>query len=207
MKEKLDYIKDIAEMRSMMERSSKFLSLSGWAGIMAGIYALLGAFIAYRFFNFNKPDEGYSAPGTNNIQSLQPIILLALAVLFLAGATAVFFSAKNAQKSGEKLWNATSRRLLINTSVPMVAGAILIIILVLKGFFVFAAPLSLVFYGLALYNGSKFTYNEIRILGLVQICLGLLCTCFIEWSLLFWALGFGLVHIVYGIYMQYRYQK
>ena len=79
MKEEQNYIQDIAEMRSMMERSSKFLSLSGLAGIMAGIYALSGAYIAYKVFYFNPDEMVYS----NSIQSGSLSFSL-LKVIFLA---------------------------------------------------------------------------------------------------------------------------
>lgn len=203
MKEGRDYINDIAEIRSMMERSSKFLSLSGWAGIMAGIYALAGAFIAYRVLDFN--------PGELEARDIYPnilqLILLAAVILALAVGTAVFFSYKNANSRGEKLWNPTAKRLLINMAVPLAAGGLLCLILIAKGLIGLVPPLTLIFYGLALYNGSKFTYEEVRVLGVTQVALGLLNACFVGYGLLFWALGFGLVHIVYGIYMHYKYER
>lgn len=113
MKEKRNYSQDIAEIRSMMERSSKFLSLSGWAGIMAGIYALAGAWIAYSFFNFNPDKIVYSTVESGSLASgLSKVILLAIIILILAIGTAIFLSYTKANKKGEKVWNATSRRLL-----------------------------------------------------------------------------------------------
>lgn len=208
MKEGRDYIQDIAEIRSMMERSSKFLSLSGWAGIMAGIYALSGAYIAYKVFHFN-PDEIAYASGEPAIppSGLLQVILLAILVLLLALGTAVFLSHKKANKRGEKIWNATSRRLLVNMAVPLVAGGIFILIVISKGFIGLIAPLTLLFYGLALYNASKFTYGELKFLGMIQIALGLIGSWFIGYGLLLWAIGFGLVHIVYGIHIHFRYER
>lgn len=217
MKEQQGYIRDIAEIRSMMERSSKFLSLSGWAGIMAGIYALLGAGIAYKFFYFNPGEPGYGAgepdysviePGSLFSSSgLLKVIFLAVLILVLAVGTAIFLSYRKAYKRGEKLWNPTARRLLINMAVPLMAGGILIIILISKGLIGLIAPFTLLFYGLALYNAGKFTYEEVKGLGLIEIGLGLISSYFIGYGLLFWAIGFGIVHIVYGIYMHYRYEK
>lgn len=204
MKKERDYIQDIAEIRSMMERSSKFLSLSGWAGIMAGIYALAGAFIAWRFFYFN-PDELFYTGSSST--SLTNVILLAVAVLVLALGTAVYDSLRKARKREEKAWNATSKRLLVNMAVPLVTGGIVVLILTGKGLVGLVAPLTLVFYGLALYSAGRFTYNEVKVLGLVEILLGLICSWFIEYSLIFWATGFGLAHIVYGLYMFYRYER
>lgn len=208
MKQEQDYIRDIADIRSMMERSSKFLSLSGWAGIMAGIYALAGTYIAYRFFGFNPSEIIISTNQTNSLSpGLLPIVITALIVFLLAAGTSVYLTCKKADKKGEKLWNPTSRRLLINMSVPLIAGGLLILILLAKGLIGLLAPFTLLFYGLALYNAGKFTYKEVKILGLVQISLGLAGSWFVEYGLAFWALGFGIVHIIYGIYIYYRYEK
>jgi hypothetical protein len=204
MKEEKDYIRDIAEIRSMMERSSKFLSLSGWAGIMAGIYALAGAFIAYKVYDFNPgriEDEAALS------ESFSKVVFLAVVVFVFAIVTAVFLSYKKAAQKGEKIWNATSRQLLMNMAVPFIAGGLMILIVMSKGFFGLIAPFTLLFYGLALFNASKFTYNAVKILGLVEIALGLLSAYLIDLGLLFWALGFGVAHIIYGIYIHYRYEK
>jgi uncharacterized membrane protein YidH (DUF202 family) len=208
MKEEQDYIRDIADIRSMMERSSKFLSLSGWAGIMAGIYALSGAFIAWKFLGFNPGEIGYSTAASGSLSfNMLNVILLAITVLFLATGTAVFLSYKKAGKKGEKLWNPTSKRLLINMSVPLIAGGLLILILISNGLIGLVAPFTLLFYGLALYNAGKFTYEVVKILGLTEMALGLMGSYFVGYGLLFWALGFGVVHIIYGIYIHYRYEK
>ncbi|MEJ7768128.1 MAG: hypothetical protein WKF89_09970 [Chitinophagaceae bacterium] len=207
MKEEHDYIRDIAEMRSMMERTSKFLSLSGLAGLMAGIYALLGAYIAHNFFNFNPDELIYTSTSQNESSILTRVILLAFITLILTIGTAIFLSHKKANKRGEKLWNPTAKRLLINMAVPLIAGGLLILILISKGLIGFIAPFTLLFYGLALYNSSKFTYEEMRSLGLIEIGLGLISAYFVGYGLLFWALGFGVVHIIYGIYMHYRYER
>lgn len=204
MKEEQDYIRDLAEIRSMMERSSKFLSLSGWAGIMAGIYALAGAYIAHTVFAFQP--EGIAATDTPS-SSTWSVVLLAVFILALAICTAVFLSYKRANSKGEKAWNATSRRLLGSMGVPLVAGGILLLVLLSKGLVGLIAPLTLLFYGLALYNASKYTYHEVKVLGMVQIGLGLVSSYFIGYGLLFWALGFGVVHIIYGLYMHFRYER
>lgn len=208
MKEQQDYIRDIAEMRSMMERSSKFLSLSGLAGVMAGIYALLGAFIAYRYLHYN-PDRFAAYQPDNGPLTADPLtlMLLALCVLVLAVGTALFLSANKAKKRGEKIWNATSRRLLAHMAVPLVIGGLLILVVISKGLPGLVAPFSLIFYGLALFNISKFTYEEVKSLGLIEIGLGLFSAWFVEYGLVCWAVGFGIVHIVYGIYMHYRYER
>lgn len=208
MKEEQDYIRDITEIRSMMERSSKFLSLAGWSGILAGIYALTGAYIAYSVFDFNPVDLVYSnaPPGSLN-SSLWKVVILGLVILVLAIGTAVYLSYKKANKKGEKLWNPITRRLLIHMAVPLIAGGLLILILISKGFIGLMAPFTLLFYGLALFNISKFTFEEVKTLGLIEMGLGLISAYFTGYGLLLWALGFGLAHVLYGIFIHYRYER
>lgn len=208
MKEQRDYIRDLTEIRSMMERSSKFLSLSGWAGILAGSYAVAGAFIAWKVLDFSTDSipSGTAHPAEFSGQMLN-LVILALVVLVLALGSAIWDSNRKAGKRGEKAWNATSKRMLASMSVPLVSGGILTLILILKGYIGFIFPLTLIFYGLALYNASKFTFSEVKIMGMIQIILGLVCSLIMEYGLLLWTIGFGLVHIVYGIYMFMKYER
>jgi hypothetical protein len=208
MKEEQEYIRDIAEIRSMMERSTKFLSLSGWAGIMAGIYALAGAYIAYSVFGFNPDGVDYRASNPDSGRSaLLNVIFLAVSILLLAVGTAISLSSRNANKKGEKVWNATSRRLLGSMAVPLVAGGLLSLVFIAKDLVGLVAPATLIFYGLALFSASKFTYGAVKYLGLIQVALGLVSAYFISYSLVLWALGFGLVHIGYGIYIHFKYER
>lgn len=208
MKEEKDYIRDIAEIRSMMERSSKFLSLSGWAGIMAGIYALAGAYIANTVFQFNPDEVAYRMPSSGGVYyELFPVILLGSVVLLLAIGTAVVLSHQKANKQGEKIWNATSRRLLMSMAVPLVTGGLLILLVIARDLAGLMAPFTLIFYGLALYNASRFTFGEVKFLGMIQIGLGLISAWYIGYGLLLWAIGFGIVHILYGIYLHFRYER
>lgn len=208
MKSEKDYIQDISDIRAMMERTTKFLSLSGWAGILAGIYALAGAWIAYRIFYFNPNEIIYHHITTGVLTpGLTKVILLAVAILVLTIATAVVFSYRKAQKKSEKLWNPASKRLLINLSVPLVAGGLLIFIMISKGLIGLVAPFTLLFYGLALFSAGRFTYSEVKTLGLIEIGLGLISCYYIGYGLMFWAVGFGVLHIIYGIYIHYKYER
>lgn len=205
MKDEQEYIKDIAEMRSMMERSSKFMFLSGLSGVLAGVFALVGAFVAYKLWGFNPQQTVYDA--ASPVPQLKNIVILGAVVLVLSLATAFAFSYKKAWKKGERSWNATTRRLLMSMAVPLVTGGLLILVLIDRGLVGLLAPVTLIFYGLALFGASKYTYEEVRSLGLIQIVLGLVAAYYVQYGLLCWAVGFGLVHIVYGIYVHYRYER
>jgi len=203
MNEERDYSQDLADIRSMMERSSKFVSLSGWEGILAGTYALIGAYIANNIIGFNPDSITYSIPS----ESLNSLVYLGVGILLLSLITAVFFSWRKAGKKGVSSWNATSRRLLSSMSVPMGAGGVLIGILIAHGLLGLVAPMLLLFYGLALYNAGQFTVWEVKLLGAVLIALGLFGAFSVEHGLLVWAIGFGAAHILYGIVMHIRYER
>ncbi len=196
-----DYTKDLAEIRSMMERSSKFLSLSGWSGILAGVYALAGAWFSSFYYGFYPDELFYSTP------YLSSIIPIALGVLVLALITAVFFSKRKAAQKGESAWNATSRRMLSNMAIPLITGGALIAIFVSKELVGLVPALMLIFYGFSLILGGHFTLREVRVMGFIQLFLGLLAAWFIEYSLIIWTIGFGLVHIGYGLYMHIKYER
>jgi hypothetical protein len=189
---------DLAEIRSMMERSSKFLSLSGWAGILVGLYALAGLWGAVRWFGFHPTSIPYST------DSLPEVMGLAIFVLALAIATAMLLSGKEQAKKGEKGFTPASRRLLIALMVPLTVGGVLILALVGHGLVGLAAPLMLLFYGLALLSASRHTDDVVGVLGWVQIALGLAAVVWIGYGLWFWAAGFGLAHILYGIYVHLK---
>lgn len=208
MKDEQEYIKDIATIRTIMERTTKFKLLSGWAGIMAGIYALAGVVIVHQYFRFNpgETEDMYISGGPIAMNTLN-VIILAKTILLLSVGTAIYLSNRKAKQTGEKLWNATTKRLLLDMAIPLLAGGFLMLTLLSKGYFGLMAPLSLIFYGLALYNAGKFTYDELKILGFIQIGLGLISSYFVQYGLLFWALGFGLAHILYGTYLHYKYER
>lgn len=202
-----DYIKDISEIRNIMERSSRFMSLSGLSGVMAGIYALVGAFLAYKLFYFSD-EVLYKNISRGTVSfNVFKLLLLATAVLIMAVGTGVWLSHVKAKKNNYKMWDATARRMLINLAIPLLTGGIFILILFSKGLIGLIAPSTLIFYGLALINASKYTYTDIRYLGFCEIALGLLSAYFIGYGLLFWAVGFGLLHIVYGTVMYFKYEK
>jgi len=191
----------------MMERSSKFRLLSGWAGIIAGIIAMSGAYVAYNVFEFN-PVSVWSQSEANVFPAgLDKVLLLATGVLILALATAVYFSYRKAMGRGERIWTPVTRRLLVSMMIPLATGGVLVLALLLNGLVGLVAPCTLIFYGLALFGAGNHTLVEVRILGLVEIVLGLAGAYMVEYGLLIWTIGFGIAHIVYGIYIYIRYEK
>jgi hypothetical protein len=201
----LDALQDI---RKMMLRSSRFISLSGLSGIAAGFWALAGAWMAHKwisdyYYLYNL--QGYSNPAFHQLKL--SLFLLGSSVLALSLLSAFYFTWKRAGKNNLPLWDHTSRMLLINMSIPLVAGGLFILTMLQYDEWRFVAPACLVFYGLALVNGSKYTLSEIRYLGILEIITGLVNTQFLNYGLYFWAFGFGILHIIYGFVMWSRYER
>lgn len=196
------YLEDILEIKNLMNKSSKFISLSGWSGIMAGIYALIGAWMGYTLVNT------YSE-GTLMIDGwvFKRILSILIAVLLLSVVTAIVLTTRKARQANRKIWDATTRRLLINFLIPLVAGGIYILIILSQQRYGQSGGLMLLFYGLALVNASKYTYSDIKVLGYIEIMLGLLASYFVGFGFWFWVLGFGIMHIIYGAVMYFKYDK
>ncbi len=194
-----DYLKDISEIRSIMERSSRFISLSGLSGVMAGIYALLGAYVAHLIL------QDYRAQPHDQV--ITYLMADAAVVLLLAVGTGFFLTTRRARAQGATIWDASARRLLINLLIPLVVGGIFSLILIFRGLVGIIAPSMLIFYGLALVNASKYTLSDIRYLGFAEIVLGLLAAIISGYSLVFWAIGFGVLHIMYGTLMYYTHER
>jgi hypothetical protein len=201
----LKYREDLKDIKDIMNRSSRFISLSGLSGISAGIIALLGAYLAYQTVYSNQVSIGYTRTILSH-SSVTTLLIIATLTIILSFVAGIFFTSRKAKKNNEKLWDIQTKRLLINLLVPLVTGGILVLMLLFKGYIGFVAPLTLIFYGLALINASKYTLSELRSLGLIEIILGLVAFQFIGYGLQFWSIGFGILHIIYGIAMHVKYK-
>ena len=205
MKSEKESIEDIKAIRRIMEDSSRFLSLSGLSGVFAGILAITGALVAWFFILGTGPFRfgDYFGSMTSGAAITLKWKLLADAgvVLLLSLFFAFCFSIKKAGKDGKSIWNSVSRRLLANLFLPLFAGGVLVIALMINNQIHFIIPCFLVFYGLALVNAGKFTMGEVYYLGIIEMITGLVAAFVPGWSLLFWIFGFGILHIGYGVVM------
>ncbi|MES2767132.1 MAG: hypothetical protein V4642_14750 [Bacteroidota bacterium] len=209
MNNKEQHLESLSEIRSLMRESSKFISLSGLSGVSAGITALIGAAVAYFYMRDRSETVDYvqRVVGITYSDFIQFFIIDAGLVLLVATALALFFTRRKARQQNLPAWDSTSKRLLVNLLIPIVAGGLFCILMLNQGIVIMIAAAMLIFYGLGLINASKYTLGEIRWLGLIEIALGLLAAMFPRNGLLFWALGFGVMHIIYGIYMYMKYER
>lgn len=204
---------ELQDIKQMMERSSRFISLSGLSGIAAGICALAGAWLANAFLANNK-SVVYSKQSTGNTDSIlygdfvnSTLLQIACVTFIAAFLSAFIFTYRRSKKTNVPIWGTTAKRLMINVSVPMITGGIFLIALIKNGSYDFVAPGCLIFYGLGVLNASKYTLPETRYLGYSEIILGLLNLYFTGEGLYFWAAGFGGLHIIYGVFMWWKYER
>ena len=201
------YLNDISEIKNMMNQSSRFISLSGLSGVLAGIYCLIGAWLSYTTIYFDTTTLGNYTNLIITQSQIEHLFIIASSVIILSIITGIVLSKNKAKKSNEKIWNVSSKRLVINFAIPLVTGGFFIVFLIEKEVLGLVAPLTLIFYGLACVNASKYTLGDVRYLGITMILLGLLSTWFLGYGLLFWALGFGVCHILYGSVMYFKYDR
>ena len=204
-------LSDLKQIRQLMERSSKFISLSGLSGISAGVIALIGAALArwriITVLDINNVSSYRAIPSFDVLYSLMfEMILLAGIILILAVAAAFFFTSKKATERGESLFDSINIQMLINLAIPLVTGGLCCLFLLQENISL-VAPAMLIFYGLALINGSRYTVDHIRYLGMAEIILGLIAGFFPGKGLLFWAIGFGVFHIIYGAVMYFKLER
>lgn len=197
---KQDYLKDLSEIKNLMNKSSRFISLSGLSGIMAGIYALIGATVAYWLVTT------YS----NGVLILDGwvfnscLLTLTLVALFSI-VTGIFLTTRKAKKHDAKIWDSTSKRLVLSFLTPLTVGGLYILIILSQGKYGQSGGLMLIFYGLALINASKYSIGDIRYLGYIQLILGLIGAWQPGLGFWLWVLGFGIMHIIYGTWMHIKY--
>jgi hypothetical protein len=201
------YEQDLASIRTMMERSGKFISLSGLSGILAGTYAIIGSAAAYFIIQYPLPLTAYRQESVQQPSVIFTLTGIALAVLAASLLTGLWLSIRKANRYGTSIWNETGKRMLINLFIPVITGGIFILILLFNGHYGVVAPACLIFYGLGLINASANLYEEVRYLGYSEILLGLISAALPGYGLLFWAVGFGLLHIFYGALMYRKYDR
>lgn len=190
-----DVLNDLSRIRSLMEKSTRFISISGNSGILVGVYALLvSGYLISEYGTAVDVSGGIAKPA-----------LLALGLLLASVVTGLVLARNKARRSRQPVWNVTSRSLLNAIVMPLAAGGIFAAGLAAQEVYFAIIPVFLIFYGMALFSGSFYTFREIRYIGVLEVVLGLLALWFPEYGLLFFATGFGVLHIIYGIVINKKY--
>lgn len=197
---------DLVHIRSMMERSSRFISLSGLSGVFAGLSALLGGVYVYQLFKANGIEYFEDNHQLYSTSLITELILTAFVILFFALAFGIFFTVRKSKKLNLPIWTSATKNMLFNLAIPLIAGAVFCFALVYHQMFILVAPSTLIFYGLALLNAEKYTYSDIKYLGFSEVILGSIALFFVGYGLVFWILGFGILHIFYGLLLFKKYK-
>jgi hypothetical protein len=198
---------DLAHIRSMMERSSRFISLSGLSGVFAGLSALIGGLYAYQLFRVKGMTCTDGASSYNeNAYLVNQLIYTAAIVLVCALTFGIFFTLRKSKKYNLPIWTSATKKMLFNLAVPLLAGGIFCLALLHHEIYGFVAPTTLIFYGLALVNAEKYTFSDVKYLGFCELVLGFISLFYIGYGLVFWIIGFGILHILYGLIMFKKYK-
>jgi hypothetical protein len=207
------HLETLTEIRSLMERSNRFLSLSGLSGVWAGFCAVAGAALVYMYLGMTpfSADEGYYYDKAiitvyKGMDYKRVFVLIAFMVLVTALAGGIYFTTRKARRQGLQMWDASTWRLLRALALPLATGGVFCLELLYWNLPALIAPATLIFYGLALVNGSKYTLGDVYWLGVAQIILGLIGGIFLFHGLELWVLGFGFLHIGYGTWMYRKYE-
>ncbi|MHA7128061.1 hypothetical protein [Algoriphagus namhaensis] len=198
---------ELAEIKSMMQRSTRFISLSGSSGLLIGLMACTASALVYYWLYSPGPPWGEVSSHKLTSDLLYRIIFIAISLAALSLLVAFWLTKKRSKVSSENLWSPASRRFLSALFFPMAIGGFMCLGRLWTQDYESLASLMLIFYGLGLVNASYFTLGEIKFLGYAQILLGLLAILLPGYGLLLWTLGFGLCHIGYGGLMYYKYDR
>lgn len=197
---------DLLHIRSMMERSSRFLSLSGLSGVFAGLSALIGGLYVCQLFKDNGLDYFDGEYKLYSKELVSELVFIALIILFFALSFGIFFTIRKSRKYNLPIWTSATKKMLFNLSIPLLVGGIFCLALLYHQIYGLIAPTTLFFYGLALVNAEKYTFSDIKYLGFSELILGCISIFFLGYGLIFWIIGFGILHILYGLIMFKKYK-
>jgi len=196
---------DLSHIRSMMERSSRFISLSGLSGVFAGLSALIGGLYVYQLFKSNGLDYFDGEHKLYSVDLVSDLVLIALMILFFALTFGIFFTIRKSKKYNLPIWTSATKKMLVNLAIPLVVGGVFCFALLYHQIYVLIAPATLLFYGLALISAEKYTFSDIKYLGFCELLLGCISLFFLGYGLVFWIMGFGILHILYGLIVFKKY--
>jgi hypothetical protein len=199
--------RDLKKIRDIMEKTAPFLSLSGLSGIAAGLAGTAaGVIIMLKIQSaWISSDLLNDLLSDHQMKRFFAVLLLTALVLALLGSFII--TAVNTLRKNQPLWVISSIRFAENLFIPLLAGSILLAAFYIHKDYQYFIPVMLLFFGLSLYTASQSSREEIRILGILDICLGIISLFYIPAGLICWTAGFGLLNIVYGIIMYVKYER
>jgi hypothetical protein len=171
------------------------LNFKSWIGILTGFYALVGIFIANQMLHSYKfAEEGLNMLPVNIFE----IMIMALAAFILLISLVTIYIVK--KKKSLKFSNIEK----LNFYIPLILGGVILFLVANKGYYHLIASVSLIYYGIFLLNLNRFLKTDLFIFAIIEIILGFTSFFVNNHSLLFLAIGFGVLQIIFGIYLTKR---
>ena len=175
-------LENLRFIRETMERAASFTAVPGWGGVAMGITGLVAASIAVR----------QSSP-----RAWLATWLIAALVAMAIGATTLVWKARNADVP---LLSGAGQKFVLTLSPPLVAGGLLTAALYAAGMTGILPGLWLVLYGAGVITGGAFSVKIVPVMGLCLMSLGAVALVApASWGNWFLAIGFGGIHIVFGL--------
>jgi len=190
-------LRALADIRAVIDRTTRYSTFSALSGFIAGSAALIGSggCGAYRRFVGTQPGAGLN------------FVMVWSAVLAIAALAQIVLTTLKARQRGEAVWTPIARTAFASMLGPGLAGLAGSAIFVQTGRFDMLAGLWLLFYGCGLWAVSFFAPLFLRVLGVGYMILGLYAWLKPEMAALWLGLGFGVLHFVFGAVVLARYQK
>ena len=191
MSQEKEHLQAIQEIKTMMERSTRFSSISGKAGIVVGILAVI-VFAGIHWFD---------------VTSVTYMFVVMVGTLVVALSIGLYLSIAKAKNEGTAIFDTTAKRFLVQFFIPLFVGGILCLIFACQNQIGYIPAMMLIFYGFALVHASKFSLDTIKNLGYLEIVAGLIAATFTQYGMWCWVFGFGVLHIIYGFIIYTKYEK
>ena len=172
-------------IRETMERAGSFTAVPGWGGIAMGISAIIAAVLAGK-----EQDPALW---------LRVWIIELIVAMLLASATMTL----KARRARTSLFMGPARRFAMAFAPPVMVGGVLTWALAWREQFELLPAVWLLLYGAGIIAGGMYSVRVVPIMGGLFFMLGLLAL-FLPGNLLL-ALGFGVLHIVFGSIIAWRY--
>jgi hypothetical protein len=168
-------------IRATMENATAFTGISGKGYALAGLTAIAAAWIA--------------------AQQTLPLLWLAVWLLeaTLACSVTLLLSADKARRQGKSLWSGSGRKLLFAFLPTMAVGAVVTLAFYLQGNTVLLPGLWLILYGAGVMTAGAHSIRPVPLMGFLFIMLGSAQLLVPATTNLTLALGFGGLHLAFGI--------
>ena len=174
-------------IRETMERAGSFTAVSGWGQVSIGVTALIATWVA----TAQTEPERWLAVWTGEA-------LLALAI-------GGFTVARKAYSAGLPLLSGPGRKVALSLAPPIVAGAMLTAVLFEAGLLWPLPGMWLLLFGTGVVAAGAYSVRVVPVMGLSFMLLGMLALLTPTWGDVLMGLGFGGLHIFFGVLIAWRY--